>query len=166
MSQALVTIIDGTKARFLSLEPAEMPEYESGPNLIERKELLNPTKELSSEELWSTVKTGRNKGAGSVAHAYDDHRQNHLDEFERRFAQTIANEVVNLSQTYQTQQIFLVAEPQILGVVREALAPLLTKNKNIQIQELAKDLCKLKPLEIHEHLAGKNLLPARRKVTS
>jgi protein required for attachment to host cells len=166
MSQALVTIIDGTKARFLSLEQPELPEYESGPNLIERKEVLNPTKELSGEELWATVKTGRNKGVGGFSHAYDDHRQNHLDEFDRRFAQTIANEVVNLSQTYQTQRIFLVAEPQLLGVIREALAPLLLKNKSIQIQELAKDLCKLKPLEIHEHLAQKNLLPARRKATS
>ena len=164
MIQSLVAVIDGSRARFLCLEQASLPEYESGPNLIERKDISNPTKELAGKELWSNVKTGRNKGSGGQAHAYDDRRQNHVDEFERRFAVAIATEIVNLTQAEQTQRLLLVAEPQILGCVREALAPVLPKN--VQLQELAKDLCKLKPKEIHEHLAHKNLLPVRKKVTS
>lgn len=164
MNHSLVAVVDGTKARFLSLEEAENPEYQSGPNLLERKEVLNPNKELPGKELWANVKTGRNKGAAGQAHAYDDHRQNHLDEFERRFAQMIANEIIHLTQAEQTNRLIVVAEPQILGCLREALAPLLPRN--LQIQELAKDLCKLKPLEIQEHLAQKNLLPARKKVTN
>lgn len=162
MSDFLVAVVSGTQARFLTLEEAQFPEYESGPNLVEHQELLNQAKEMRGQELWANVKTGRNQGAGGQAHGYDDHRQNHLSEFGRRFAHAIATEIVNLTQVHHPQQLLLVAEPQILGVLREALAGVLPKNFNIQ--ELNKDLCKLKPLELHEYLAAKNLLPARKKV--
>lgn len=164
MSQILIAVINGTRARFLTLEKAEVPEYEYGPKLIERKDMLNPTREVAGKDLWSNVKTGRNQSSTGQAHAYDDHRENHMSEFERRFAQIVAAEIVNLIQAYQAQQLVLVSETQTIGVMREALTPLLPKN--VQIQEVAKDLCKLKPLEIHDYLANKNLLPARKKVTS
>ena len=80
-----------------------------------------------------------------------------------RFAQMIATHVINLTQTHQAQRVILVAESQILGCLREVLAPQLPKT--LQVQELAKDLCKLKPLAIHEHLATKHLLPTRKRAT-
>ena len=163
MNQWIIAVLDGSRARFFTLEQAELPEYESGPNLIEKKDLCNPAQEVPGKELWANVKTGRNQGSATQAHGYDDHRQNHVGEFGRRFAQMIAAEAINLTQVYRSQKLLLVAEPQILGFVREALAPLLPKN--LEIQELAKDLCKLKPLELHQHLANKNLLPARKKVS-
>lgn len=163
MNQILVAIIDGTRARLLTLQQPELPEYESGPNLVEYKSLFNPAKELQGKELWATVKTGRNQGQGSQVHAYDDGRQEHVNEYERRFVQMIANEIVNFNKNKRIQRLLLVAEPHILGVVREVIAPLVPKN--LQIQELAKDLCKLKPKEIYEYLAQKNLLPTRKQVS-
>jgi protein required for attachment to host cells len=164
MSEFLVVVVNRTKARFFTLEKAQIPEYESGPNLSERKELLNPTQDLAGKDLWANVKTGRNQGSGGQAHAYDDHRENHLMEFERRFAQAIADEIGNLSQQYNAHRLILVAEPQILGLLREAITPQLLKD--LKVQELAKDLCQLKPLELHKHLATKELLPARQNVSS
>lgn len=163
MSEFFVGVFDGSRARLFTLEEPEFPECESGPNLIEREGLINPAGELSGQELWANVKSGRNRGATGQSHSYEDHRQKHMDEFERSFAQTIATEIVNLAQTYQAHQLILVAESQTLGLVRAAIAPLLTPK--LRIQELAKDLCQLKPLEIHEHLASKNLLPARKIVS-
>ncbi|MFQ4142879.1 host attachment protein [Chlorogloeopsis sp. ULAP02] len=160
MNQVLVAVINGTRARFLTLEQPELPEYESGPNLVEHKSLFNPVKELQGKELWASVKTGRNQGQGSQAHAYDDGRQEHLNEFERRFAGAIANEIANINKSKRIQRLLLIAEPHILGVLREVVAPLLPKN--LQIQDLAKDLCKLKSKDIYEYLANKNLLPTRR----
>ncbi|MDJ0620957.1 MAG: host attachment protein [Calothrix sp. MO_192.B10] len=164
MNQILVTVMDRTRARFLTLESAQFPEYESGPNLIEQKSILNPIQELQGKELWANVKTGRNQGLGSKAHAYDDRRESHVVEFERRFAQMIAHEILNLTQSWHIQQVLLVAEPQILGVVRQEVIPVLPKN--LQIQDLAKDLCNHRPLEIHEHLANHNLLPTRQRISS
>lgn len=162
MSQFLVTVIDGTKAKFLTLEPANVPEYESGPNLIERDTLSSTAKEMSGQELWSSAKTGRNRGVAGQSHSYDDHRQNHLIEFERRFAVAIAQKIINLLQVYQSHQLLLVAEPQILGLMREALMPILPKN--IKLSELAKDISHFKPNELHEYLASKELLPAQKRV--
>ncbi|HEY9653326.1 MAG TPA: host attachment protein, partial [Coleofasciculaceae cyanobacterium] len=107
MSEFIVAVIDGTKARFFTLEQAELPEYESSPNLVEHKDLVNPTKELPGKELWATLRTGRNQGSSGQAHSYDDRRQNHVDEFGRRFAQTVAAEAVNLIQTHQAQRLLL-----------------------------------------------------------
>jgi protein required for attachment to host cells len=104
------------------------------------------------------VKTGRNQCQSSQVHAYEDGRQDHVNEYERRFVQMIANEIVNFNKNKRIQRLLLVAEPHI-----EAIAPLVPKN--LQIQELAKDLCKLKPKEIYEYLAQKNLLPTRKQVS-
>ncbi|MDY7015850.1 MAG: host attachment protein [Cyanobacteriota bacterium] len=163
MSDFLVAVVNGTRARFLTLEEAQFPQYESGPNLVERQELLNEAKEMRGQELWANLKTGRNHGGGGQAHGYDDHRQNHLSEFGRRFASAIATDITNLAREHHPQQLLLVAEPQILGLLREALTGVLPKQ--LDIREITKDLCKLKPLELHEYLATKNLLPMRKKVS-
>lgn len=163
MNQAVVAVIDGTRARFFTLEPAEFPEYESGPNLVERDCLTNATKEMQGRELWANTKTGRNRGQSGQAHGYDDHRQNHVSEFERNFAKEIAGKVLDLVQANHAQQVVLVAEPQILGLLREALSTQLPKQ--LKVTELAKDLCKLKPLELHEYLADKEILPPRKVPT-
>jgi protein required for attachment to host cells len=163
MSKFLVAVIDGTKARFFTLEPSDIPEYESSPKLIEHDGLFNSTKELHAQELWASTKTGRNRGASGQSHSYDDRRQNHLVEFERRFIQAIATKISHLSQSYQVQQLLLIAEPQILGLMREAVIPGLSKQ--IQVSEIAKDLCHLSPNELHEYLAKRELLPARQKIS-
>jgi protein required for attachment to host cells len=164
MSIFLIAVIDGKKARFLTLEPSPLPEYQSSPNLTEHEVLLNSSKELSGQELWASTKTGRNRGVAGQAHSYDDHRDNHMLEFERRFAQTVTIKIINLAQVQRVQQLLLIAEAQILGLMREALSSVLPKN--IQVNELAKNLCHLKPHELHEYLAHKQLVPASKRTSS
>ncbi|MBF2062901.1 MAG: host attachment protein [Calothrix sp. C42_A2020_038] len=156
MNKCLVAVIDGTRARFFTPKEAEFPEYETKSGLVEHKSLVNPMQKLEGKQLWATIKTGRNQGSRGQSHTYDDHRQNHIDEYERRFAQMIASEITNFTQVQNIQTLKLVAETQILGILRSETIPLLPKN--IRIQELAKDLCKLKPKEIHEHLVNNNLI--------
>jgi protein required for attachment to host cells len=163
MNQSVVAVMDGTKARFFTLEVADFPEYQSSPNLVEHESLTNTTKELAGKDLWANTKTGRNRGSGSQAHGYDDHRQNHISEFERNFAKEITNKITQLVDEYQSYHLLLVAEPQMLGFVREILTPHLPKT--LKIQELGKDLCKLKPQELHEYLASKDLIPHRKAVS-
>jgi protein required for attachment to host cells len=158
MTRFLVAVVDGANARFLTLEPLAAPEIESGPDLTERCELLNPAIEMAGQDLWANTKTGRNRGSGSRGHTYDDHRGNHLVEFERRFAQAIDIQIEALMADYDLNTLVLVAEPQILGILRENLAGL---NGRHQVHELAKDLCWMKPRQLQEYLAQKNILPAR-----
>ena len=164
MGKFAIAVINGSQARFFILDSTASSEYESGPNLIEHDSLANSTRELHGQELWANTKTGRNRGANGQAHSYDDHRQKHEIEFEKRFANKINNAMLNLIQTHQARHLILVAEPQILGMMREAMTDSLFKTLNIH--EVAKDICHLKLHQIHDYLAKKNLLPACQKVYS
>lgn len=163
MNKSLIAVIDGTKARLFTIKYPDFPEYQSGPDLIERECLTSTAKELQGKDLWSNTKTGSNHGSGTKGHNYDDHRDNHLQEFERNFAKEIAQHVIELMSKEDLRQLILVAEPQILGLLRNVLQVSFTK-KNIEVEEIAKDLCKYKPQKIHEYLAELNLIPARKFV--
>jgi protein required for attachment to host cells len=157
MSQYLVTAIDGETARFFTLESAD-PESER--MLVEHEGLVSPERGLQGDELWANTKSGRNRGMGGQAHSYDDHRQNHRLEFERRFAQAIATKLLSLVQKHEVQKLILIAEPQILGLMRDIFLPQLPKQ--LKVSELVRNLCHLKPHELHEYLAEKRQLPARK----
>ena len=164
MVKFAVAVINGSQARFFTLDSAALSEYESSPNLLEKESLADSTRELHGQELWANTKTGRNRGSNGQAHSYDDHRQQHEIEFEKRFANKISKAMVNLIQTYQARHLIIVAEPQILGMLREVMTDNLFKNLNIH--EVAKDICHLKSNQIHDYLAKKELLPACKKVYS
>ena len=164
MSQYLVAVINGTKARFLTLSPVEFNEYESGPNLIEHEAMVSVEKEMQGQELWANTKTGRNRGTSGQAHGYDDHRNNHMIEFERRFAQMIVRHMADLTKTHGVKNLVLVAEPQILGILREVIDGNLTRQLNVA--EVAKDLFRLSIKDLHEYLAKRSLLPVFNRVAA
>ena len=164
MAKFAVAVINGTQARFFTLDSTMSSEYESGPNLIEHKGLTDLTKEIPGQELWANIKTGRNRASGGQVHGYDDHRQNHEIEFEKKFANKINSAMLNIVKTYEARQLILVAEPQILGLIREAMTDKLFTNLNIS--EVAKDICHFNINQIHDYLAKKELLPACQKVYS
>jgi len=164
MAKFAVAVINGTQARFFTLDSAAILEYESSPKLIEQESLSDSTKELQGQELWANTKTGRNRGTNGQAHSYDDHRQNHKIEFEKKFANKISNAMLNLIKSFEVNHLILVAEPQILGLMREAMADnLFTK---ITITEVAKDICHFNVNEIHDYLTKKTTLPPCQKVYS
>jgi protein required for attachment to host cells len=160
MNQNCVVVAGGTRARFFTLEQPQYPEMESGPNLREVNDLINPEGEMHDNQLWSDTKSGRNRGKGGAAHGYDDHRTQHEDEFDRRFVRTIAREAADLARASSAQNLVLVAQKRILGMLRNELDPLI--KSGIAIQELAKDLTKLPALELQAHLAREALVPARK----
>ncbi|MEJ2646525.1 MAG: host attachment protein [Gammaproteobacteria bacterium] len=164
MNQNCVVVAGGSRARFFSLQDPQVPEMESGPNLVELSDLVNPEKDARQRDLWSETKSGRNRSAASgAAHGYDDHREQHEDEFERRFARSVAEECLRLAQSHGTKNVVLVAQKRMLGFLRTTLDPVF--KAGVEIQELAKDLSKLPPKELHEHLAREGLLPRRRSPT-
>lgn len=159
MSEYCVVVVSGSQAKLFTLEPCELPELESGPNLIERKSLINEQQSSSAKDLWSEVRTSRNHSPNGGSHAYDDHRDKHIMEYERRFVQSVAAEATQLASRTGAKKLILVAHDRCLGLLREALQPIF--RNGTQLCELAKDLSKLKPVEIHTHLAREKLLPQR-----
>jgi len=161
MSDYCVVTVDGIRARFFTLERARQPAMESGPNLVEEREaLINTELDLPGRELWSDTKTGRN-AANGMAHSYDDHRDQHTDEFKRRFAKLVAEQAVKLAEREGAKKLVVAAEKQMLGFLRGALN--VSPKAGFAVHELAKDLSRLSPLEIQGHLATEGLVPARQR---
>jgi protein required for attachment to host cells len=161
MSEYCVVVANGARARFFVLRDTAIPELEGGPNLIEHgADMINPEKELPDRELFRN-EAGRNRApAGGPAHGYDDHREQHDEEFVRRFARRIAEETARRAHACQAPQVVLVAQKRTLGYLRPALDSFL--RNGFEVREVAKDLSKLTPTELHEHLARDKALPRRK----
>ena len=161
MNRDCVVVADGARARFFTLREAEHPELESSPNLIEINDLIQPEKEMHNGELWAENRPSRSRGRhGGPAHGFDDHRDDHIEEQDRRFARSIAEEAARLVRLQQGRNLVLVAQKRMLGLLRECMDPLM--KAGVEVRELAKDLSKLHPLDLHEHLAREQLIPRRR----
>lgn len=161
MSDYFVVVAEGARARFFKLEPVEVPEFESGPNLREWKTLMNPEHKAHQREVFADVRSGRNRGNAGEAHAYDDHREQHDDEMEHRFARTIAGEIEHLASSNAAPKVVLCAEKQMLGFLRGALNG--HTRRDLDITEVAKDLTRLGPRELHDKLARDGVLPRRQE---
>lgn len=158
MSEYCVVVAGGAKARIFSLEPAELPQMESGPNLVEQASLSNPQHQAHDAEIYSDLRRGRNRAAFGPAHGYDDHRDGHEKEVDRKFARDVAARIGRLLSTNGYQHLVLCADARMLGMLRPSLAGL----TGIELHEVNKDLAKLNTRELHDRLADEGHLPRRR----
>ena len=159
-SDYLVVVADGTCARFFTLDAAAQPSLESGPHLTEHDDLVNAEHKQGGGDKYSTTRTGLNLNPrGGPSHGYDDHRAQHEQEHERRFAVDVTTRAVSLAQQHQAGHLILAAERHMLGLLRDALK--IPVKSGIKVRELAKDLTKMTPAQVHDHLAAAGVVPAR-----
>lgn len=149
--QMLIAVIDHAHARLLTLEPSTMPG--AGFTLAEQAELTLPADQNRGPQ-----QQARSYSPQGAANTYDDHRQGHTIELERHFAHSIAIHINQIIQAHQLQAVLLVAAPQSLGLMRQALEPVLPQT--VKLTEVPKDLYHLTPYEIQEYLAEQELIPA------
>lgn len=160
MCDYCVVVVDSARARFFTLENPEVPEIESGPNLVERRELRNPEGAQSGRETWTESRSGGNSApGGGAAHGYDDHRDGHEDEVSRRFAKRVAEASRKLAHRSGARCLVLVAANRMLGFLREATP--VSNGNGLEVREIAKDLVRQSPHDIHRNLGGAGVLPAR-----
>lgn len=161
MSRYCIVVAEGSKARFFTVEPAEIPEMETGPHLIEHKQIENPEHQAHADHLW-TDRMGRNRSVGMRGHRYDDHRVQRTDEMERRFAREITRELDHMARGNGTRHVVVCAEKRMLGFLRRDLDRAVPEGA--ELHEVAKDLAKLTPRQLHDHLARDGHLPARSRM--
>jgi protein required for attachment to host cells len=162
MSDYCVVVTGGVHARFFTLEPVEFPELESGPRLVDQGEILNPEKGMLERDLYTDAKPGRGRSPqGGRAHGYDDHRSGHEDESERRFVRRILERTRQLAKESKARVIVLAAPARMLGLLRQEFD--IIGKHGMEVHELAKDMTKFSPAEIHDHLAKEQLLPSRER---
>jgi protein required for attachment to host cells len=159
MTKFAILTTDYTRARFFTLETAEFPLIETSPQMVEHEVLLDPELRLPGRELFSDLKSGRNRApGGGPAHGYDDHRDQHLAELEKRFVNEVADETLRLMQEKKVDCLVVVAEEKMIGYLKTHL-----ENAPAKTKWLAKDYSHFSAQEIHEKLAEQQLVPAPKK---
>ncbi len=150
-----VVVANGSRARFFYLKRPEFTELNARPRLVERGEISEPELQERAQDLW-TERTGMNRGAGSGSHSYDDHRNQHQAEFEKRFAKQIADHAIKLIRSSGSNSIVICGVQRQLPLLKNMLE---SKLNGVHIQQLAKDLLKLDTHTLYDHLHKEGLLP-------
>jgi protein required for attachment to host cells len=161
MNRTCIIVADGGLARFLGVEAVESPRARLA--LVERTVLRNNAdlKVLGASVTGRVrTETNTNRGSGPV-HPMEARRERHRGELDRRFGMEITRQAANLTKGWEKGVVVLVAEPQLLGLMRESMRKVL--HPGIELKELAKDYTHLAPTELHEHLELNRLVPAPRR---
>jgi len=153
MNQYCIVVTNGSTARFFTLQDAEHPEIQSSPNLIETSTLLHPDHEHARKA------RERHQRANMLEIEFQDPPEVHHPEFDRRFINNIVTEISRMSKRTNRSPVLLISKKRMMGHLREAAD---SKLKGIETHELAKDLSKLSPRELHNYLAKEKLLPERK----
>lgn len=160
MNNYCVVVTDGARARFFLLESGQVAK--GGPNLIEKSDLINPEGVAAGTELFSDSRPGRvaAPGGGGGGQSFDDHRSQHHEENERRFAKKVAETALKTAGEQKAKYLVLVADKRMLGYLRGEIS--VPSKSGLEISEVPKNLTKLAPQDLHEHLAVEQVLPQRR----
>lgn len=148
MNNCCVVVADGSRARLFLLEEAK--ELVSGSRLVEVADLVNAEGTAHGGDAprrRSERNTSRQSGP---VHPYGDKRLQHRVEVDRRFAMDVAERTLSLIGGWPRGSLLLIAEPHMLGLMRDALHGAL--GSGIELKELAKDYTHLTSSKLHRQL--------------
>lgn len=126
--------------------------------LVEQLVLVNPATQARGKKVVERVKTDRisDREAGPV-HPIGAQRERHRLEHERRFGGEIVERAAGLVMNWSEGRMLLIAEPRLLGLMRERLRQAL--RRTIKLEELAKGYSGLSTAELERLFVSQRLLP-------
>ena len=150
-----IAIVDATRARlFVHDRSSEADGVHD--NLTERTDLVNPSRRLTANELFSDPRTGSNVAAGHHF-GFDDHCDTHLANMDDEFARAAVAQIWQLVTETASRRLVVCASPRMLGRLRGAMAN--HPHGDVVILELPRDLVKLTRSELREELVLHAMLP-------
>lgn len=149
MVDTCVVVADGDGARFFLLQAGAAPQDKN--RLVEHRGLTNADNEAPPESRHS------NRDAGP-RHPYGAQRRRHRLELERRFAAEVVKYAAGQVKGWSEGILILVAEPRMLGLLREDLRASLASG--IRLMELARDYTGFTATELERQLESSNMLQA------
>ena len=152
MYRACIAVVDASRARLFTFERST-DEQGLHEQFTEQKDLINPGRRLRPSELFSDSRPGSSR-TGSLQYAFDDHRSAHIEAMDTAFSRSIMSELSELVAASHAQKVILCASSSMLGELRATRG----KTTDVETAEIARDLVKLTPSELREHLASYGLL--------
>jgi protein required for attachment to host cells len=156
----LVVVADAGRARLYELGREEARPGETVPRLREAATLRKPERRAQDSQVFSDTRPGLRRGVpGGAGHGVDDRRDQHVAEWDRQFASEILEAIADRLRNGPAR-VVVAASPHMLGLLRGGFERL--GRAGADVIDLPKDLTKLTPTELHDHLASGGLLPPRR----
>lgn len=146
-----VLVADRARARFFVLGAPSEHRPGDAARLLELETLVDPEGELTGNQLFSDSHSGTNHAGSGASYEYDDHREGHRREIERRFAKRVALAAADFARNEHAQRLVLAAEPQMLGMLRPLLPT--ASMRGVTLVELARDLSWHSPERIQSALS-------------
>jgi len=164
MKRACIATIDAARARMYTYHQDADPGHE----LREVRDLVNPGRRMKQGDMFSETrpslsnspKPGPNGDPGS---AKDDHRDDHVENMDMKFAKEIVEELEKILRAEAYGHVILAASPKMLGEVRKQANGTLKRN-GLVVHELPNDLANLSATQLHDHLASLELIPSRQRL--
>lgn len=149
MKRLCVLVATGARARLLSAERVgrKTPRQWA---LVEHMTEVNPDHVVPEHTRYSEARSNGRGWAGAGHHGFDDRRGAHDREITRRFAATAACDTAALARELQAEQIVVVADPYMLGLLR---------TEYHRFGQLASDV-----VELHADLSKLSLHELRRRL--
>jgi protein required for attachment to host cells len=153
----LILVADGSRARWFRVEQHR---------LIEHEDMVCPEHKLMDRDRYTETKTGRwDRGRlGRQTHSFDDHRNAHDREVERRFAYEIAEKTEQERRRLHIQEVVVVADVRMLGNLRGAFESALPRD--VPVLEVESNLAQRTKDQIHDALVEKGIMEPRPRHTA
>jgi protein required for attachment to host cells len=157
MARTCIITIDSAHARFFTLETPEEIVADGGARLEEAQDLVNPEADIPERRLFSDRRGRAHASPAGAAHALDDGRERHRQELQRRWLRRVVNEMEHFAQRENATKLLLVAEPRLLGALRDQPGYHL---REIDIVEVGENLTQRPAEQIQAILALRGAVPA------
>jgi protein required for attachment to host cells len=163
MKRACIAVVDAARARLFTYQE----DAEPGRELREIRDLVNPGRRMKQGDMFSESRpplTGTGKpGVGKEpTSTKDDHRDDHVEMMDMKFAKEIVEELDKILRLEGYGHVILVAPPKMLGELRKANGTL--KRNGLVLDEVQNDLSNLNVTQVHDHLASVDMIPARQRL--
>ena len=156
MNDLCIVVADGARARLYFVE-SDGPR--KGGRLVEQAALAQPDLRALGTSVTGRprTETNTNRQAGPM-HPMGAQRERHRLDIERRFASSITESAAGLVHDWAKGTVVLVAEPHMLGQLRETVRSVL--KPGIAVKELARDFTGLTIAELYDRLVESGVISA------
>jgi protein required for attachment to host cells len=155
MNNTCLIVADRSRARLFVVVPDDSPRRKM--RLSERVTLVNEEAKARGRDGAGGVKSERNtnRQAGPM-HPIVAQRERHRLEHERRFGGEVVEHALRLTAAWEQGVMVLIAEPRLLGLMRERLRSAL--RSEIKLEELARDYAGLSTAELERMVTKQKLI--------
>jgi protein required for attachment to host cells len=164
MKRVCIAIVDAARARLYTYQE----DAEPGRQLREVRDLTNPGRRMKAGEMFSETRPALARGGGRIGMSgepgstKDDHRDDHIEMMDTKFAKEIFDEIEQVLRTEAYGRLILASPPKMLGELRKAGNGL--RHNGVVIDEVPEGLSYMTAAQLHDHLAALSLIPGRTRL--